>query len=871
MPEAAAATNEADALADILIWSRDRPLWQCDALRRLVLAENLTEEDLTALTEICKGERGDTEPLSEEHIRVTVAGSPPVSLGGIGRAQNVNALAEDQNLSFPPTGVTIIYGDNGSGKSGYVRILKRACRARGRNEDILRNIYGPAAGPQQAEIAFTAGGQSQDFSWRGDQPAIPVLSAISVFDSATANVHVDATNDVAYTPYPMKLLERLVQACKAVKANLDAEIVAIKQQTPAFIEEPPCHPETAVGQLVSGLSNRTDPTHVEALATLSDDDKERLATLRSDLAQDPATLAGRLRGQKRDVEEIVERIAVLHDSVSDESIANLRNLRDDLDAKRRTATVAATDLFKEEPLAGIGSETWHALWEASRAYALTEAYPEQTYPVTEEGSHCVLCQQVLAPEAADRLRRFEAFVKDRTKQEEQQAAQRLAEYEGSLRSRLALVARLPSWRKLLRDHLGKVDLADTLRRHLVLTLLTLRRILRTGERPGVPASIEPLAPLAAIAQELESRAATIGADAESDARRALIAELAALEARNWLAGVKDDVIAEICRKRQIADIESAARDTRHADITRKSSDLSETLVTDRLRGRFAQEIAALKIAGLALELRKERTREGVPQFRVCLIHQPSQKVGDVLSEGEHRCVALAAFLAELSTTDNPSGIVFDDPISSLDHMHREAVAQRLADEGRKRQVIVFTHDLPFLFLLDQKCREGHPQLGPTGLAIRHVQRRGDTPGYCIGHAPNRARPASQRIESIANHLSNVSGQAETDPDGWLYAAKGILGELRDTWEAAVEEVMSPVLRTFASKVDTKGFARLSVVTIEDAEAMRSAYGRCSQKLHNASAALNPAIPTPDQIEEEIACLSRWITEIKARQAQIAVR
>ena len=56
---------------------------------------------------------------------------------------NVNALAENQELPFSPQGMTIIYGNNGAGKSGYVKILKAACRARGTKEDneILQNIY----------------------------------------------------------------------------------------------------------------------------------------------------------------------------------------------------------------------------------------------------------------------------------------------------------------------------------------------------------------------------------------------------------------------------------------------------------------------------------------------------------------------------------------------------------------------------------------------------------------------------------------------------------------------------------------------------------------------------------------------------------
>ena len=56
----------------------------------------------------------------------------------------------------------------------------------------------------------------------------------------------------------------------------------------------------------------------------------------------------------------------------------------------------------------------------------------------------------------------------------------------------------------------------------------------------------------------------------------------------------------------------------------------------------------------------------MPFFQVRLINKPSEPVGKVLSEGEHRCVALAAFLAELSTIDAQSAIVFDDPVSSLD-------------------------------------------------------------------------------------------------------------------------------------------------------------------------------------------------------------
>src|SRR4030042_417971 len=53
--------------------------------------------------------------------------------------QGVNAIVENQDIEFHPN-LTVIYGVNGSGKSGYVRLLKKAFYSR-TEEDIVQNIY----------------------------------------------------------------------------------------------------------------------------------------------------------------------------------------------------------------------------------------------------------------------------------------------------------------------------------------------------------------------------------------------------------------------------------------------------------------------------------------------------------------------------------------------------------------------------------------------------------------------------------------------------------------------------------------------------------------------------------------------------------
>jgi ABC-type hemin transport system ATPase subunit len=868
-------TTEAEALQEILTWSKDRPAWQRDALRRLVTQGELSPNDIDQLSLLCKDTTLKYEPLVEGHISAQRTGAPTVSLKNIRDVQNVNALAEGQSLTFIPKGVTIIYGDNGAGKSGYVRILKNACRARtsrGRQEAILANIFTAEPGPQRANLEYNAGAQTQKTEWENGEPTDDLLSEISVFDSRTANVHVEETNDLAYTPYPMKLLERLVNACKLVKDKIDDEISSIKSKTPNSISNPSCSPDTATGKLIASLSKSTAQEAVNKLATLSETELTRVAELTSDFAQDPIATARRLRAQKARLETLRSKIDALAAAIAPENGDQLTTLAADFETKSAAAELATQNFSKDEPLTGVGSETWRNLWEAARAYSTTEAYLENDFPTTEDDARCVLCQQELDQNAAMRLRRFEAFVRDRTQQEEGAAKQALDLYRDELRDKAVQLKDLLEEYTFLADELGNADLANAIREYIVRAQWRLRAMLKSNADVALSQPALADTGIEAAIAALETRAVGLLADDESDERKKLRSELAELKDRQWLFGVKNDVIAEIARLKSIATLETALRDTRPNNITAKNTSLSEALITERLRTRFAQEINHLNLAGLAIELTQAGSQRGVSRFKISSIQKSSQNVGEILSEGEYRCVALAGFMAELATSNSGSGIIFDDPVSSLDHLHREAIANRLADAGRTRQVIVFTHDLPFLFLLRNACTQVDDPTQKTDIALRHIQKRQSMPGHCRNEAPEKAQDALSRLQTMRSHLTNTRIQYDKDPDGttWLITARGLIDSLRQTWETAVEDAISPVLRTFSSKVDTKGFAKLSAITQQDAETMRKHYGQCSVLLHKTSDAMNPSAPTPDAIGAELDALDSWITDVKNRQKSISV-
>ena len=235
-----------------------------------------------------------------------------------------------------------------------------------------------------------------------------------------------------------------------------------------------------------------------------------------------------------------------------------------------------------------------------------------------------------------------------------------------------------------------------------------------------------------------------------------------------------------------------------------------------------------------------------------------------LSEGEHRCVALASFFTDPATTENKSGIVFDDPVSSLDHMHREAVAKRLVAEAAHRQVIVFTHDLAFLFELNSAADDAQPK---PMVAISSISRGTDKAGFCRSEPPFKARRVSDITTSLRNQLAGERYHFEQgSQDEWRKTVKSIATTLRDTWEIAVEEAVGHVIRRLSNKVSTPGLVKLTAITVLDCEAMRDGFGRCSELLHSAAAALNRPLPRPDALTAEIEALATWADSLRQRQA-----
>jgi hypothetical protein len=131
------------------------------------------------------------------------------------------------------------------------------------------------------------------------------------------------------------------------------------------------------------------------------------------------------------------------------------------------------------------------------------------------------------------------------------------------------------------------------------------------------------------------------------------------------------------------------------EVTGKQKALATELVAQGFIARFTDNCAALQLK-LPVQFRFAGDA-GTTDRKIEITNAAEAGIdpSSVLSEGEQTAAALADFLTEVELNGSCSGVVFDDPVTSMDHVRKEAIAQRLVDEAVKRQVIVFTHDILF--------------------------------------------------------------------------------------------------------------------------------------------------------------------------------
>ena len=862
-----------DILSEILEWSSSRPAWQRDALRRLVTHGALEDSDMDELTALCKAAHGLAEkrtsvPLGKQHIPAGGEGLEAARLVAVTHHDGVNALAKGQTLEFG-SALTIVYGANAAGKSGYTRILKRACRARGAEDQVLGNVLA-ASSPQRpsASIRFPVEGKEHTFVWSDQEETEDFLGRVSIFDRHCAAVYLKERTDVAFRPFGLDLFDRLARACEAVRKTLEKEQRELQTLPPDLPELPE---GTAAQEALSSITSLTDAEAITTLGTLVEAEREQLLKLHkrlNDLEQvDPEKTARTLNLSAQRFEALHSHLTQLTAILADNSVASALAAKDSLLEARRANDQLQATTFPTGIMEGTGSELWRSLWETARRFSTEAVYPDDVFPVTGKGARCVLCQQELDDAATQRLAVLESFVQSAIQQQLDQAIVTFEERRDRIAS--LVIADDVAHDTLEEIRIDRAELATSIHDALESARKRKEQILKALEegRSGadrLPKYEYDLAPLAKETQLLRERASAVLRDRDQETRKALEKQHQELQAREDLGKAIGAVLAEIERQKKLAAYHVCLQDTNTHSITRKSTEVTQKAVTEQLTCAFQEEMLRLGFSHVEVELEAAGGERGALYHRLVLKRAPGIDLPRILSEGEACSLSLAAFLAELSTASDRSAIIFDDPVSSLDHEWRERVARRLVEEAQGRQVIVFTHDIVFLIELDRLAE----QLA-VSCEYQCIRREAEGTGVSSQEIPWVAMRTRRRIGALKSMWQQAEERFRSEGHhAYEHDAIHIYGLLRETWERAVEEVLlEGVVERYRHSVETQRAKHLSDITDSDCNTLEAAMTKCSQWLpgHDQAPAENLPVPDPRELKQDIDALETWVQSIRKRR------
>ena len=852
-------------------WSTTRPAWQRDALRRLILNPNITAKDLQEIESLCKISHGiksgaspglKPQPLKQEHIPCQFPDDIPVRILSISEVKNVNAISSKAALTFSDTGLTVIYGENGSGKSGYVRILKNLCRAKERPE-ILPNAFTESTEPPSAKVTYKAAKTEKPLEWQLGKTAPPELNCINIFDANCGSIYVNNENEIAYAPMGLEIFDKLVQICEKIKENLTAEMNGLAKNLGILPFE---HWETDIGKWFNQINQNTLEQEINK-AAFTAEDKKHLELVNRMLAEGrPKKRAAELRNKKARYDQLAIRMNAIASALSKETIQALKNSKIKLDVATKAANLASKEAFSKEPVKGkgIGTDAWYELWNSAKKFSEEQAYPGEEFPKLD--GRCVLCFQELKGETPQRFKEFKKFIQEDAASKKEDAEKafnalklKLSQLEISKDTDTTLFAELDTDNKDLSAEIQVFFILTNGRKETALTACDDNKWESVSDLPENPSK-----DLTELSKQISTEAEAFDKLGDPEEYMNLQKESAELSAKKWVSQQKAKITEEVERLKKVKKYENAINDTNTYQITRQNTDLTNKYVTEGVRNKFATILNFLYEGKLKISWEKKRGEKGVSYFALNLndCKLPKAKAKDIISEGEFKAVALAEFFTDITLSQTSSGIIFDDPVTSLDHKIRDKVAEKIIKLAKLRQVIVFTHDIYLLVnLLDMGKQEGIPMHSEQQLL-----RVDWGAGVCVQDSPWEAASVSKRIGKINDLIQKATPKYKEGPTEYEPFAANLCLKMRQTVERALEDILiCGVVQRYRKNIQITQVKDLTKIGDPDCKLIKHYWDKYSN-LHHDHREGNPVTwPSPEDIAKDAQELKKWAKEFQDRK------
>jgi len=774
--------------------------------------------------------------------------------------KGVNALVENQKIDFCHQ-VTIVYGINGSGKTGYTRLLKKAFHSRS-TEDILPNIHVTTGHRNvSAEISFTSDSKIYSLAYP-DHKQQNEFRQFSIFDNKCVNVHLINKNQFEFRPAGLDFFADLVEAFKKVEEKI-TEDITVKSSTKDYSSL--FDGESDIKSALNTLSEKTQIINLKKLIPITEEEKTERRGLEEQKAQLQTLKKDKeiadLNGYKTLLSTLKTSITSNNKFFTTEALAEIKTAISDCISKDATAKTEGIEKFKTDKIINVGSKEWKGFVAAAQAFAKQQASGNEMYP--KDGDNCILCQQPLSDGAQKLIESYRIFIDSQSEQDAKDAQialnTRKKSYEELKFSILPEDGVLTKW--MLEKHNKEVlEINDHLQKQKTLSeSITADQTTKTAnDRAEIQIDTTNID---TIISGIEGSITNLQENDPTANIKKLQDSITYLNHKEKLEQHITGIETYVANLQWAVTATKAKGKISKRKITDKEKELSGKYFNESYVNAFNEECKSLNCE-IGIDI--SHTGSAGTSYRQLFLkgNEPSK----ILSEGEQKIISLADFLAEMKLSEISCGVIFDDPVTSLDDERKSRIAKRIAEEATKKQVVVFTHDLVFVSTLISACSE---------LTIDHVchwiEKRGDTPGYVfLNNAPSYEKQYRNSVIPRKNYVE--AKKEDCQPSQRDYLIKSAFTELRTCYEVLViNDLFKNVVQRFNERVSVESLKDVCFVDVLVGELLDN-FGQCCRYMegHTHSDKYAYQKPTVEDLNFEINRYDDIRAKIKKSKKKVSV-
>lgn len=277
-PQGTVALDPREVLA---AWANEQDEWVRAIVREVLSSRRaLPDDGLDAAYALFRQEKTldertlPAEPALAVDVTEEVA-ELPLRVTRLSEVTGVNAIVPGSVIE-PHAGMTILFGENGTGKTGYARVFKALAGSR-TADTILGDIAVTQEVAQTAKVDYTVGSDDKTLAWSGEQGVAP-FTRMSIFDSPAVNFHVDDDLEYVYVPTVLSLFNHVSTALKSVHDRIDQTIRDLATGSTTLLGRFPR--DSTIYPVVETLGASTDLAALDASADRGSDVDQRVDALR---------------------------------------------------------------------------------------------------------------------------------------------------------------------------------------------------------------------------------------------------------------------------------------------------------------------------------------------------------------------------------------------------------------------------------------------------------------------------------------------------------------------------------------------------------------------------------------------------------------